>query len=34
MKLNFLFTITHKAYELENKKIAEWYDNRRFTYTK
>ena len=30
MKLNFLFTITHKAYELENKRIAEYYDTYRF----
>jgi hypothetical protein len=30
MKLNFLFTLTHKSFELENKKIREYYDFRRY----
>jgi hypothetical protein len=30
LKLNFLFTLTHKGFEIENKKISEYYDFRRF----
>lgn len=30
MKLNFIFTLTHKSFELENKKIAEYYETIRF----
>lgn len=25
-KLNLLFTLTHRSFELENKKIKEYYD--------
>lgn len=31
LELNFLFVLTHKSYEVENKKVAEYYDNGRFT---
>lgn len=29
-KLNLLFLLTHKGYEIENKKIYEFYEFRRF----
>lgn len=33
LKQNFLFTLTHKSFELENKKIREYYDYRRYNIT-
>lgn len=29
-KLNFIFSLTYKSYELENKAISEYYDYKRF----
>lgn len=29
-EMNFVFILNHKSFELENKKIKEWYDWRRF----
>lgn len=31
LKMNFLFTLMHRAFELENKKTAEYYDSGRYT---
>jgi hypothetical protein len=31
LKLNFLFTLLHKAYEADNKQIADYYDFGRYT---
>lgn len=30
LKLNFIFTLTHRSFELENKKVKEWYEYKRF----
>jgi hypothetical protein len=32
-KTNFILTLNHKAFELENKKVKEYYDFRRFNIT-
>jgi hypothetical protein len=29
-EVNFILTLNHKAFELENKKKAEFYDYRRY----
>jgi hypothetical protein len=31
VKLNFMFTLTHRSFEIENKKLAEYYDFRRYS---
>jgi hypothetical protein len=33
LKLNILFTLTFKSFEIENKKIREYYDWRRYNLT-
>jgi len=34
LKMNFLFTLTHKSFEVENKKISEFYEYRRYNFGK